>query len=101
MPGSSAKLGARDEMVMVIVSVLRADWAVLRELKDSRVSVYSPTCCPSVFMYTSLELSYSIIDTKLWGFDAAWRRLISSVVPIVNSEYMFGTLKRKTSPCVT
>ena len=44
MPGSSVKLGARDDMLMVIVSVLRVDWAMLRELKDSRVSVYSPTC---------------------------------------------------------
>ena len=75
-------------MVIVMISVFRADFAMLSELKDSRVRSYSPTDCSPESIITSLESPYSVIDTKLRGLNPDWRRLIARVVPIVNSEYI-------------
>ena len=86
---SCAKVGEVDGLIVIfMLSFFRADLAMLSVLKDSSVRSYSPTDRSPGSMITSLELPYSMIDTKLWGFDPPWRRLITRVVPIVNSEYM-------------
>ena len=47
-------------MMIFILSVLRADFAILFVLKDSKVKLYSPFACPSVSITKMLVPSYSL-----------------------------------------
>ena len=82
--------------MIVSVSIFNADWATLKALNDSRVSVYSPTYSPVVSIKTSVLPATSVRETKLR--EVVYLMLIASSLPISQYELMFSMVIVWLSP---